>query len=53
VFSGLAYRTAATLVVGLYFPSLTGSTPLAAVLPTPLVSFESTHVFSEDINKEK
>src|SRR6266478_4960185 len=37
----------------LYFPSLTGSTSLATMLPIPVVSLESTHVFSEDINKEK
>jgi hypothetical protein len=53
VFSGLAFCTAATFVVGLYFPSLTGSPSLAAMLPISLVSFEHTHVFSEDIHKEK
>ena len=53
MFSGLAFRNAATLAVVLYFPSLTGSPALAAVLPLLLVSFENTHVFSEDIHKEK
>jgi len=33
------------LVVGLYFPSLTSTTSLAAVLPTTGVSLESIHTF--------
>jgi hypothetical protein len=45
VFSGLAFCAAAALVVGLYFPSLTGSTSLATVLPIPLVSLENTYVY--------
>jgi len=53
VFSGLAFRTAPALAVVLYFPSLTGSPSLATVLPIPLMSFENTHVFSEDIHEEK
>jgi hypothetical protein len=46
-------RHAVTLAVVLYFPSLTGSSSLATMLPIPLVSFENTHVFSEDFHKEK
>src|SRR5438445_8290948 len=33
------------LIVGLYFPSLTSTTSLAAVLPNPVVSLESAHAF--------
>jgi hypothetical protein len=53
VFSGLAFGTAVTLAVVLYFPSLTGSPSLATMLPIPLLSFENTHVFGEDTHKEK
>ena len=52
VVNGLAFPTAAILVVGLYFPSLTGQPALAAVLPIPSCRL-TTDVFSEDINEEK
>src|SRR5258708_22984604 len=43
--SGPASHSALSLVVGLYFQSLTGSTCVAAMLPIPVVSLEAPKPF--------
>jgi hypothetical protein len=45
VFSGLASHTSLSLVVGLYFQSLTPSTNLATLLPLPVVSLDAPNLF--------